>query len=111
VHALDAPCERLPRRVGAHPAVADLAGLVALERGPLVYALESADNPGGVLDLALPTDSPLTVGPRQDLLGGIRSIHGEARNRAGEAQPFTAIPYYAWGHRGGGEMTVWLRRA
>ena len=98
------------RRVIAHDAVADLRGQVALERGPLVYALESADNPGRVLELALADDSPLQAEHRADLLGGITTLRGRALDAAGQPVAFTAIPYYAWGHRGDGQMTTWLKR-
>ncbi len=104
---------RLPmpiRRVLAHRAVADLEGMVALERGPLVYALEEEDN-GRVLDLALSDSSPLAITREPNLLGGITSISGEAQAPNGAPRAFTAVPYYAWGHRGAGEMTVWLLRA
>ena len=104
---------RLPmpiRRVLAHPAVADLEGMVALERGPLVYALEEEDN-GCVLDLALSDSSPLTIKRESNLLGGVTAISGEAQAPNSAPRAFTAIPYYAWGHRGAGEMTVWLLRA
>ena len=98
------------RRVIAHEAVDDLRGKVALERGPLVYALESADNPASVLDLTLEDDSRLTGKPQGDLLGGLTTIQGAALDASGVARAFTAIPYYAWGHRGDGQMTVWLNR-
>lgn len=92
-------------RVVANEQVQDLTGMVALERGPIVYALEAADNPDGVLDCMLADDAPLSVQHQTDLLGGITTIHGQADNG-----DFTAIPYYAWAHRGVGEMTVWLNR-
>ncbi len=98
------------RRVIAHDAVVNLRGQVALERGPLVYALESADNPGRVLELALADDSPLQAEHRADLLGGITTLRGRALDAAGQPVDFTAIPYYAWGHRGDGQMTTWLKR-
>ena len=98
------------RRVIAHEAVADLRGQVALERGPLVYSLESADNPGRMLELALADDSPLQAEHRADLLGGITTLRGRALDAAGQPVAFTAIPYYAWGHRGDGQMTTWLKR-
>ena len=104
---------RLPmpiRRVVAHPAVSELAGLVALERGPLVYALEQADNAAGLLEYALPDSAPLSAERAPDLLRGVTVISGEAQDGKGQTLPFTAIPYYAWGHRAEGEMTVWLRR-
>ncbi len=89
------------RRVIAHPAVADLAGKVALERGPLVYAVEGIDNGGRAIGLSLPDDLLLAIKEQPDLLGGITVIRGGA---------ITAIPYYAWGHRGIHEMAVWLER-
>ena len=89
-------------------------------RGPIVYCLEGADVAGGkVLDLVLPDDAPLATDFRQDLLGGVQVVTGEAQLLApttnGEAPAiksaaFTAIPYYAWAHRGKGEMIVWLAR-
>ena len=99
------------RRVVAHPTVAELRGKVALERGPLVYALEAADNDAPVLDLALDESSPLCAAHAADLLGGITSIRGTALDSGGNARQFSAIPYYAWGHRGDGQMTVWLKRS
>ena len=104
---------RLPlsiHRVSAHPAVSDLAGAVALERGPLVYALEEVDNGKGLLDYALPDAAPLRAEHAPDLLGGVTVIRGEALDASGHGSQFKAVPYYAWGHRDVGEMTVWLRR-
>ena len=98
------------RRVIAHPAAADLQGLTALERGPLVYALEAADNRTDVFELAL-DGAPFETAHQPHLLQGLTVIRGTARDAAGQSQPFTAIPYYAWGHRGGGKMTVWLKQA
>ncbi len=104
---------RLPmpvRRVIAHPAVGELDGLVALERGPLVYALEQVDNGSGLLEYALPYGGRLRAEYEPELLGGVTTIKGEAVNGNGRTVPFKAVPYYAWGHRDAGEMTVWLRR-
>ncbi len=104
---------RLPlliRRVSAHPAVSELAGAVALERGPLVYALEAADNGSGLRDYALQDAAPLHAEHAPDLLGGLTVIRGEALDASGHKTPIKAVPYYAWGHRDVGEMTVWLRR-
>ena len=98
------------RRVMANPQVENLRGMVALERGPLVYALEAADNEANVRDLMLADSSQLSVEHQPGLLGGITTISGQAATADGNAVQFTAIPYYAWGHRDAGEMTVWLRR-
>jgi uncharacterized protein len=92
------------RRVVAHEKVSENAGRVALERGPIVYCLEAADNGPDVGDLTLPDDAPITAEHRPDLLGGVTVLRSTAPN-------FTAIPYYAWSHRGPGAMVVWLKRA
>ena len=104
---------RLPmaiRRVVAHNAVVDLRGKVALERGPILYALEAADNEADVLDLSLPDTSAIVAEHQADLLGGVTTLRGDALDARGDKVAFTAIPYYAWGHRGEGQMTVWLNR-
>ncbi len=98
------------RRVVARPQVDELQGRVALERGPIVYALEAADNDSSVLDLALDDSSPLRAEHKPDLLDGVTTIQGNASDSRGNPVNFTAIPYYAWGHRGDGQMTVWLKR-
>jgi DUF1680 family protein len=104
---------RLPmaiRRVVAHDSVAELQNKVALERGPLVYALESADNDAPVLDLSLEDSSQLSAEYEPNLLGGIETTRGQTLKRNGQPVEFKAIPYYTWGHRGHGQMTVWLNR-
>lgn len=105
------------RRVIAKEDVKEDAGLVALVRGPLVYCVEGADN-DHVLSLVLPDDAKLVAERRDDLLGGITLIKGEARlalkDEAGKSRThpvaFRAIPYYAWCNRGPNEMCVWLAR-
>jgi hypothetical protein len=107
------------RRVLADEKVADDRGMVALERGPIVFCMERADNPNGVFDLLVPDNAELQFAYREDVLGGIGEITGEAVALARGAdraslvrrqQNFTAIPYYAFGNRGQGEMAVWLAR-
>lgn len=94
------------RRVVAHPRVADDAGRVAIQRGPVVYCAEWKDNAGRALALTLPDDAKLDAEHRKDMLGGITAITGK-RN---DGETLTLIPYYAWAHRGQGEMAVWLPR-
>ncbi len=93
------------RRVAAHDRVLDDAGLVALERGPLVYCFEGVDHGGKTLDLSVPDDAALEPEFRPDLLGGVTVIRGK-----GPAN-LTAIPYYAWCNRGAGQMQVWMPRS
>lgn len=118
------------RTVIASPKVADDRGRVAVERGPLVYCAEWADNKG--------------INPHHVLVNRVESgkwkVEGEYAilNMEGNNQPFTVtaikvpaqeavitsegrletkdvsltlIPYYAWNHRGAGKMDVWLARS
>jgi len=94
------------RMVLSHENVRDNLGKAALQRGPIVYCLEEADNAGRVLDLSLPDDSSLESEFHPDLLGGVVVVKGQPA----EQNPFTAVPYYAWAHRGAGKMIVWIDR-
>jgi DUF1680 family protein len=107
------------RRVLAHDKVEADAGRVALERGPVVYCAEAVDNGGRVFNLVLPDDARLEARHRPELLGGVTVVTGRAlalhatddgRSVATREQDFLAVPYYAWAHRGEGEMAVWLPR-
>lgn len=123
-----------PTLLACNPRVWENRGSVALQRGPLLYCLESVDNPG--LDVY---DARVTVGadggpadfraePRVDLLGGVTRLrfagavseppiaHGplyvpvsQRREPALRDVTLTAIPYYAWANRGPSRMTVWIR--
>jgi uncharacterized protein len=89
-------------RVVSHKNVQDNLGKVAIERGPIVYCAEGVDNSGKTLGLELSDKAQLTASHDASLLGGLTKIQGDG---------LTLIPYYAWSHRGEGEMTVWLHRA
>jgi hypothetical protein len=93
------------RRVLCDERVAGNRGRVAVERGPLVYCAEGVDNGGQALALTLADDAVLTPVWQAELLHGIMALRGVSQGRA-----VTLIPYYAWAHRGVGEMAVWLKR-
>jgi len=107
-------------RIIAHDSVAADMGKVALQRGPLVFCAEWPDNENGqVRNLLLPDDALLNTEFAPDVLHGVMVVKGKAIGYAQSdaegqlekrEQEFTAIPYYAWAHRGPGEMTVWLAR-
>ncbi|WP_227625074.1 glycoside hydrolase family 127 protein [Fimbriimonas ginsengisoli] len=104
------------RRVVANSQVAADQGLVALQRGPVVYCAEWPDNGGKVRNLMVPNEAALHPTMQPDLLGGVVTLNGTAEtlayDKAGkvvsEPHPFVAIPYYTWANRGRGEMEVWL---
>lgn len=97
-------------RVLPHENVESDRNKVALVRGPLTYCAEWADNDNKVLDLLIPDNVKFQTEYRKDLLGGITVITGNIFNQSGNKRKLTAIPYYAWSHRGPGEMAVWLYR-
>jgi uncharacterized protein len=98
------------RRVIADDRVAENRGKVALERGPLVYAAEGIDNNNSVLDVVLPDTATFQVERQPELLGGITVLKTTGSDRDSASRPMMLIPYYAWSHRGPGEMAVWLHR-
>jgi uncharacterized protein len=107
------------RRVVANGKVVADAGRVAFSRGPIVYCFEWPDNPNGrVRNLKIADDAIVEAASRPDLLGGVTTLrtkgHAYALDTTGRqissAVDLTAIPYYAWAHRGPGEMAVWIAR-
>lgn len=86
-------------------------GCVALERGPIVYCVESADLPAGT-DLEAIELSPSvkpTVVPRHDVPGAPLGITLPATDAAtGTPIQIGAVPYFAWAHRTPGAMRVWI---
>jgi len=101
---LDLPMEVVVHR--AHPSVRTHQGMVALSRGPLVYCLESCDNPeAGVPEACLDPAVATEVREAPELLGGVHLV--EARDDAG--RPLVLVPYYAWANRGPSQMQVWVR--
>lgn len=113
------------RMLRGHRLAEETANQVAVRRGPVVYALESADLPYGVVleqaalrrgaaltpvdsevdgHRVIALDTEITVLPTtaEDAL---YDLLDEAEVTAASAR---LVPYYAWGNRGAGEMSVWL---
>ena len=103
------------RRVVANKNVKDDIGKVSLQRGPLMYCAEWPDNNGKTSNIILPKDAQFSTEFRSDLLQGVTVIKSETpvviifgNTVSTVKQKFTAIPYYAWAHRGKGEMGLWF---
>jgi DUF1680 family protein len=114
------------RLIEANPLVEEARNQVAVQRGPLVYCLESPDLPKGVgiQSVSLPRNVKLTPRFDKNVLGGVSVLEGKAEAIAGkpwgnelyrEVKPATPqaidirlVPYYAWANRGKSEMTVWI---
>ncbi len=114
------------RKLQADPRVAEAYGQVAIQRGPVVYCLESMDLPEGIdfYGVGVPRDASFTSRHKSALLRGVTVLETEATSipatgpggplyreiSGGEPRRFTLrlVPYYAWNNRGVGRMTVWL---
>jgi DUF1680 family protein len=105
------------KRIISSDKIENNIGRVALERGPLIYCAEWPDNFGATSNLVLPPSAVFSTNFKKDLLNGVTVIQTEAlaikvdetgSNVSTRNQPFTAIPYYSWAHRGVGEMMIWL---
>jgi hypothetical protein len=126
------------RIVEPDPRIDAVRGCAAIERGPIVYAIESADLPAGVavedlrLDPAAATGtedrSELGVGVVGVTAAGIRQalpeqpwpyepsgvdseVRSERAASASDPIPIRAIPYHAWANRRPGAMRVWIPRS
>jgi uncharacterized protein len=86
-------------------------GCAAIERGPLVYCFEQADQPVPLEDLAVIPGSPLAE--RQvnvDGIGRTVQVSAAAAEPGGSVSDgrAVAIPYFQWDNRGPGAMRVWM---
>ena len=123
--------EMQPRMVLAHENVEADHGLVAVERGPLVYCAEWTDNDFDIKNVVINPEAKFTLGER-DLSTfipeerkaqlstwasqRITTLSTEAQLVTSDAKGtpqyetvnLTLTPYYTWAHRGRGDMKVWL---
>jgi len=114
------------RRVYANPLMRHAAGKIAIQRGPLVYCLEQADNGEELHNLWLPKDATFRLLEGKGVLAHQVLIQADGVKRTArsaetqplwqydhtpaESQPHTLtfIPWFSWANRGEGEMRVWV---
>jgi DUF1680 family protein len=117
------------RRLYGNPLVRHQAGQVALQRGPLVYCLEQADNGEALHNLQLPRDAQFTAFEGKGIFAhkvliqapGYKQTAAQAEQQAlwnydspaaaRQAQTLTFIPWFSWANRGEGEMRVWVQES
>ena len=113
-----------PRTVKAHGKVEADRGRVAVERGPVVYCAEWPDNNFDVLSVLMNRNpkfevekSSMTIEnagvtvthPFQKIKTSVQTLSYDEKGRLiAKDQTLNMIPYYAWAHRGTGNMAVWL---
>ena len=101
------------RRVRACDSVYDDKGLLAIQRGPIVYCLEGVDQADKhVFNKYIPEDAQFTEDFDAKLLNGVvvlktTAIQLESDGTENKIQ-VTAIPYSTWNNRGKSEMIVWI---
>ena len=118
---MDMPAELLQ----ANPRVRANAGRTAIQRGPLVYCLEEADNGRNLSALSIAGEPDMKCAFDEEFLGGAVTIQASGFRRKEENwddvlykplekqdEPvrLKAVPYFLWGNRGQGEMQVWIRQ-
>lgn len=114
------------RLLEGHPRIEEVRNQIAVQRGPIVYCLESPDLPDGVdlSQVVIPRNISLTPRHESTVLGGVTVLEGEAlinrsdgwsgqlyrdlRRVPTERARITLVPYYAWNNRGESEMTIWM---
>lgn len=95
------------RQLQSRPEVLANTDRIAIQRGPLVYCVEGADNQGKVLQLALSSNPNFTTKEYQILDEKVQAIQFQGLD--GQLpKTVTAIPYYTWANRGQNEMMVWI---
>ncbi len=118
VFSLDFPCEVV--RMIANPNVKDDLERVALQRGPLVYCFEQADNAGVRIDRIVLAKNPEFQLATKKIVDD--KANDATRNAASRTvtvikckdvsgRTLTAIPYCVWDNRSAGRMSVWVRQA
>jgi uncharacterized protein len=110
-----------PQLLSANPLVPQTLGRAALQRGPLVYCFEQADNGARLDALLIGAETEWREQPLKQRAVPVLSAAGtrvstewgDALYHAGapafEAAKITAVPYCDWDNRGQGEMRVWMR--
>ncbi|MFM1879123.1 MAG: hypothetical protein RLZZ241_1989 [Bacteroidota bacterium] len=91
----------------SRPEVAANTGRIALQRGPLVYCVEGADNEGKALNISVSQNPEYKLQDFTVVNEPIKAIEFKGQ-QDGKPGTIKAIPYYTWANRGKNEMQVWI---
>ena len=90
---------------------------ISLQRGPLIYCFEGADNNGKAWNMILPGNTIFTAEPflvkSENVIALVAdmpvvNINADGTSVNTSVQKVKAIPYYTWCNRGSNPMQVWL---
>ena len=90
-----------PRIIRANENVEADRGMLCVERGPLVYCIEHPDNTINIKEAKISTDTQFKTGKTKIAGTPVTTLVTKDTG-------LTLIPYYAWCHRGKGNMRVWI---
>jgi DUF1680 family protein len=124
----DQVCLHFPMKalvVRGNPLLRHVAGKIAIQRGPLVYCIEQADNGENLHNIELSSDATFEAFTGEGLFAGKTLLKTQATKITGATgsaalyqyqrnkplrgeQDLILIPYFTWANRGEGEMRVWI---
>ena len=78
-------------------------GKRAIQRGPLVYCIEDAQNKDTIEGIYISPKTSFKTDFNVNLLNGVQQITAKDGKKT-----FTLIPYYAWDNMEAGSMKVWI---
>ncbi|WP_137598175.1 glycoside hydrolase family 127 protein [Paucilactobacillus kaifaensis] len=102
-------------------------GKTAIQRGPIVYAAEEADNEAPLWNYKVETAKTPSYEYDASLLNGVGVLNVKARKQVLDSidtplytriadmpeekeTTLTLVPYYSWANRSDGQMSVWLNK-
>ncbi|TMI62562.1 MAG: glycoside hydrolase family 127 protein [Bacteroidetes bacterium] len=103
--------------VKARPELKQDSNRVAIQRGPIVYCIEGADNNGKAWNIIIPENTKFEAIDYKVQDENIKALTAEVPvvsvgedglSIKTEKKKIIAIPYYTWANRGKNEMQVWL---
>ncbi len=104
-------------RIIAMDSLRNDAEKIAIQRGPFIYCIEEADNPGSVWNVLLKPNAAFQTLPYHIISEPVIALQtitdlsqpskdGSHTNMI--KKKITAIPYYTWANRGANAMRVWI---
>jgi DUF1680 family protein len=104
-------------RIVAKDSLKQDKGRIAIQRGPIVYCIEGADNNGKAWNVIIPENTKFETIDYKVLDEPVKALTAEVPvvtvgedglSLKTEKKKIIAIPYYTWANRGKNEMQVWL---
>jgi DUF1680 family protein len=105
------------KRIKSKPELKQDNNRIALQRGPIVYCIEGADNNGKAWNVIIPENTKFETIDYKVLDESVKALTAEVPvvtvgedglSLKTEKKKIIAIPYYTWANRGKNEMQVWL---